>query len=247
MKRITIALVMAVLFTIPAWADNFKFVSLEYPPLEFKGSNGEAQGIAVDIVTQIMTNLGHTIDIKIYPWARSLDMTKEGRADAIFTAFKNPERETFLDYSKNVLVPQIVSFYVLKDSDITYDGDLMKLKDKKIGVLNTISYGKKFGAVREQLKTAVVQNLESNFKKLKAKRVDLVISNIYMGDTTIKEMGLQGEFKKLSPVVQSVDSFIAFSKAKGLASLRDKFDIELGKMIADGTYDKIMAKYGVNK
>ncbi len=123
MKRITIALVMAVLFTIPAWADNFKFVSLEYPPLEFKGSNGEAQGIAVDIVTKIMTNLGHTIDIKIYPWARSLKMTKEGLADAIFTAYKNPERETFLDYSKNVLVSQIVSFYVLKDSDITYDGD----------------------------------------------------------------------------------------------------------------------------
>ncbi|WDP91546.1 MAG: transporter substrate-binding domain-containing protein [Desulfobacter sp.] len=247
MKEGIIVLLLIFCCSIPASADHFNFVSLEFPPLEYAGRNGEAEGIAVDIVKTIMAHLGHTVDIRIYPWARSLRMVKRGEADAIFTAYKNDEREQFLDYSKTVLIPQIIAFYVRKDSGIKYDGDLLKLKSQRIGVLNTISYGKKFDDVREQLNTRVVQNLKCNFKKLKANRVDLVISNVYMGDSTIKKMGLDHEFKRLSPAVQAVDSFIAFSKARGLMAIRDQFDAALEKLIADGTYDKIMAGYGIKK
>ena len=68
-----------------------------------------------------------------------------------------------------------------------------------------------------------------------------------MGDLTIKKMGMEEQFKKLYPPVQAVDSFIAFSKVKGLTTLRDRFDIELEKLKNDGTYDRIMAEYGVTQ
>jgi polar amino acid transport system substrate-binding protein len=49
--------------------------------------------------------------------------------------------------------------------------------------------------------------------------------------------------KALDVPVQSVPSYIAFSTARGLSGLRDKFDIVLTEMIADGTYDKLVNKY----
>ncbi len=247
MKIIGIVLIFTALTAGSLWADHFQFVSLEYPPLEFKGNNGKAEGIAVDIVTTIMTNLGHTVDIEILPWTRALNRTKVGKADAIFTAYKNAERETFLDYSKTILVPQIVALYALKESDIVYDGDLTKLKKFRIGVVSTISYGKKFDSIRDQLNVKRAESMESNFKKLNAKRIELVISNIYQGDFMVNKMGLQNDIKKLSPVVQSVDSFIGFSKLRKLTALRDQFDTELKKLIANGTYDSIMAEYGIVK
>ena len=247
MKVKAILLILAVLMTASlAWAETYHFVTLEFPPLEYAGPDGQAQGIAVEIVRKVMTHLGHEVNVSVLPWARALEMTRSGGADAIFTAYKNPEREKFLDYSKGVLAPQIVALYVPRDSAIAYDGDLMKLKDMRIGVVSTISYGKKFDGLRDKLKVDRAESLESSLKKLLAGRVDVVISNVYVADSEIKKLGLGDQLKRLSPHVQSVDSFIAFSKAKGLSTLRDSFDQELGKLIQDGSYDNIMAKYGVS-
>ncbi len=246
MKFRILSLVCALLmWSSYSWAETYRLVTLEFPPLEYSGANGKAEGIAVEIVEKIMANLGHQTEIMVLPWARALEMTRNGEADAIFTAYKNPEREKFLDYSKGVLVPQIVTLYVPKESNIEYDGDLLQLKDRRIGVVSTISYGKKFDSLRDRLKVDRSESLISNFKKLMAGRVDMVISNMYVADAEIKKMGLGDRVKKLSPQVQSVDSFIAFSKAKGLSALRDRFDQEMQKLISDGTYAAIMAKYGV--
>lgn len=229
-----------------AFAGSYNFVTLEFPPIEFAGQDGKAQGIAVELVEKIMANLGHQVTVEVMPWARGLEMVKIGKADAIFTAYKTPEREQFLDFANVVLVPQIVSLYVKKDSEILFDGDLQKLKDKRFGVVSTISYGKTFDSLREQLNTERGENMEGNLKKLTAGRVDLLISNIYVAESEIKKLGLQNDLKKLAPQVESVDSFIAFSKEKGLSALRDSFDKELQKLVQDGTYAGILTKYGIS-
>ena len=250
MKKIIFCImILGGLMSSPALADNYSFVTLEFPPLEFNQPDGKAGGVAIEIVQKIMTNLGHTVDVTVYPWARALSMVKTGSADAIFTAYKNPEREAFLYYSKNVLIPQVVGLYVKAGSPLAFNGDLATLKGKKIGVVNTISYGKTFDGMRDQLTVERTDKLELNFKKLKVDRIDMLVSNIYVADWTLKQMGLSGQFKRLPKEVESVDSFIAFSKAKGegYAALRDAFDKELEKLIADGTYKAIMAKYGITQ
>jgi len=134
MKRIFVcSLVVMVSFFIysRAEAEHYVFVTLEFAPLEYTWEDGVPHGSAVEIVTRIMNRLGHTVDIQVYPWTRALKMVKMGEVDGIFTAYKNPDRETFLDYSHQVLIPQIVYFYAKKGSPITFDGDLTALKDKK--------------------------------------------------------------------------------------------------------------------
>ncbi len=247
MKNLIMALVMVVslAFSSNAFCGDYLFVSLEFPPLEYIGDNKEPTGIAVDVVKTIINSLGHTVTVKIYPWARALKMTETGKADAIFTAYKNPERETFLDYSKSVIVHQTVYFYRKKGSSINYDGDLKKLRPYRIGVVSTISYGKKFDEAKSMLQLDRVNKLEQNIKKLMIGRIDLTLSNAYVGDYELKKMSLQDQIEKIPTQIQSIPSYIAFSKVKKLTALRNQFDIELEKMKQSGEYAKILKQYGV--
>jgi len=82
-----------------------------------------------------------------------------------------------------------------------------------------------------------------NFLKLIISRVDIVPSNKYVALDILTKLKKTDEVKELAPEVQSIPSYIAFSKKKNLAKTRDSFDETLKKMKSDGTYDKIISDY----
>ncbi len=237
-----VSLMLALLSAIAA-AEEYVFVSLEFPPLEYTDKDGTPQGNAVDIVRRIMAGLGHKLEIRIHPWSRSLDLVRKGYADAIFTAYITPERQKFLDYSAEVLINQTVSLYAKKDSPIVFSGDLAILKDKQIGVISTISYGTKFDRIRGQLNIQSVAKLEQNFDKLLLGRIDLFISNNFVADWKLKSTGLGEKIISLPQEVERVPSYIGFSKKQKLTGLRDAFDQELVKLKKSGEYEKLLAQY----
>ena len=228
-----------------AYADQFKLVSLQYPPYIYEES-GEVTGFMYDVVSEVFKRMGHNSSTKIHAWPRSLEQVKTGTADAIYTAYKNDERVKFLDYSTTVLMPQEVVLFAPKGSDISFDGDFNKLKDLKIGIVRDISYGTIFDGVMKKgdiVKVDAATNLEQTVKKFEAGRVDLIISNKYTALSMFKKLGFQGKFEALPTPVQSVPSYIAFSKENNLAGVRDEFDRVLQGMIEDGTYDSMINKY----
>jgi polar amino acid transport system substrate-binding protein len=222
-----------------------ELVTLQYPPYEFL-EEGEVKGVAVEIVKEVFKRMQRPINITMYPWDRSLDMIKKGEADAIFTIFKTPERELFADYSHEVLMPQIISLFVRHDSNIVFDGDLSKLSMYTFGVVRRVSYGSIFD---EAVKNGVIRNIEisetgeENMNKLLQGRCDILLSNRYGALDIVKSMQKMDQVKELTPALQSVPSYIAFSKKRPLASLRDECDIIVRKMKDDGTYDRIIRAY----
>ena len=238
-------LLMLTLTSKAVSAAEYVFVSLEFPPLEYAGKDGIPEGIAVSIVRRIMNTLGHTVDIKIHPWSRSLDLVRKGHVDAIFTAYRTPKRETFLDYSREILVPQTVSFYVRKGSQIEFYGDLNNLKGRRIGVVSTISYGPKFDQFRDQLNIQSVENIEQNFDKLLLGRIDLFISNKFVADWKLNTADSAKHIIRLPQEVEHVPSYIGFSKKRKLTDLRDAFDLELTKLKDSGEYAKLLEQYKI--
>lgn len=228
-----------------AHAAEYLFVTLEYPPLEYTGEDGAPQGVAVDLVTRIMDTLGHTVEIRFYPWELSLAMVKEGKADAIFTAYKNPERERFLDYSRQVLIPQLVSLYAKQGTRLTFAGDFATLQDRKIGVVSTISYGEKFDQYRSRLRLQRAVSLEQSFRQLLRGEIDLVISNSAEAETVLQAMHLTDAIIRLPQPVEKVPSYIAFSKQRHLTTLRDRFDQELARLKASGEYDDLLKQHNL--
>lgn len=226
-------------------AGELHLVTLQYPPLVFQDDTGEIQGVAVEIVESIMNELGHTVSIKMMPWTRALKMVQFGKADAIFTIFKNPHRETFLDFSDEVLIHQPVSFYKRKDRTISYTGDLKELKPFKIGVVSTISYGNHFDKTRPMLNTESTASLEQNFSKMLLGRIDLVISNSFSANTVIQHMNISDKIIKISPSVENVPSYISYSKLKNLTNLKREFDSKLVEFKQNGKYYRILEKSGL--
>ncbi|MCK7613772.1 substrate-binding periplasmic protein [Roseibium sediminicola] len=228
-----------------ARADTLRFVTLSYPPYEYEEAD-KVDGIVVRILREAFSRLGHELEIEVLPWKRALLMARQGSVDGIFTVYKTEERLKFLDYSETVVMPQVVSIWALKGSNVPFDGTMESLHDVPLGVVHGVSYGKIADTAIEngtlkQLDYA--PNSAHNIKKLLAGRTLAVIMNRY---GALYHLRLQNGFDKveeLQPEVSAVPSYVGFSKARNLSGLRDQFDQVLQAMITSGDYQDIVDGY----
>ena len=224
-----------------------EIVTLEFPPLEGADQDGVPRGAAVEVVTEVFRSLDLVINIRVFPWTRSLQLVKEGKADAIFTAYRKSEREVFLDYTNEVLVNQVVSLYVKSGSKNGFTGNMRDLRGKTIGVVSTISYGDIFDEASKKygLKLDRVNELQQNLKKLMSDRINYVVSNRYTAAVELERLGLTTSVTELPVPVEITPSFLAFSKAKKHADLVPRFDAALKKLKSSGRYKEILARHKV--
>ncbi|MEH6631071.1 MAG: transporter substrate-binding domain-containing protein [Halopseudomonas aestusnigri] len=222
-------------------AETLQLLTLDYPPYEYS-ENGEVKGLAVNVVREVFRRLNYKVEIKALPWTRSLKLVELGQADAIFTAYRTPERELFLDYSNEILMSQEVSLFIRKGFHVPQDHDFTNLAKYHFGARRGVSYGAKFDkAVEEGTLQSVYRVSDGNalIKLLINKRVDIVPFNRLGGYYRFRELGVAGDVEELSPPIQSVPSYIAFSKKRNHALLRDLVDRTLIEMRQDGSYDRL--------
>jgi polar amino acid transport system substrate-binding protein len=204
------------------------------------------KGIAVDIVREVFNRLGTPIEIQLNPWARSLKMVRRGRADAIFTAYRTPERETFLTYCDAVLAMQRVGLFARTRADIPYDGDMRSLRNMKVAVVRDVSYGRKFDRMADSggfAEVRVVNSAHATVRLLERGDVDIVPGNVGVVRTALAETGLKDEVKLLRPVLSQVPSYIAFSKKAGEGDRCTAVNRTLRAMREDGTIQDIYESY----
>ncbi|WP_214170429.1 substrate-binding periplasmic protein [Geoanaerobacter pelophilus] len=219
-------------------------VTLEYPPYEYS-EDGVIKGAAVEIVREAFKLMGHEVIIEILPFARSIEMLKNGDADGIFTFFRTPERESFAFFSQEAVVQQRISLWVRKDSKITFDGNLTSLKDYRFGVVRKTSYGERFdGAVKKgTLKIAESYTIEEAIKLLVNGRVDIWVSNHDGAVFELKKIGQSKEVKELLPSLQNIPAYVGFSRKRNLEGLRNDFDAALRTLKKSGKYAIILKGY----
>lgn len=241
--RILILMVIFIAATVSA--RPLELLTLQYPPYEFE-EDGELKGFVVDIIHAVFQRMDQPINITLLPWARALQMIADGEADAIFTAYKTPEREVFADYSSEILMPQVISLFVRHDSEISFDGDLAKLSGYSFGAVRGVSYGMIFD---QTVQNGVINppdlaaTGEINMEKLLGERFDILVSNKYGALHIQQRMNALDLVRELEPEIESLPSYIAFSKKQNLSAVRDRFDQVLAELKADGTYDWIINHY----
>jgi polar amino acid transport system substrate-binding protein len=244
-----LALLSLAALPFSAHGETYTCVSFEYPPLIYKGADGHTEGLAVDIVSHVLRKLGHAVHIELYPWGRALALAKQGETDCIFTLYHSPERELFLDYSNEAIVPQIIYLYARKGVTVSFDGDLSSIKGFHVGTAHKVNYGPKFEEARPRLVIDEAATIEQNFRKLAMGRVDLVPSNLYTALSTLTSPSLRkyaDHIVRLPTPLETVLSHIAFPKARKHMALRDSFDAEFRKFVASGEYRRLLAQYGLD-
>lgn len=244
MKRIfTLAIVTVVLMVNSIFAgESIVLTTLEWEP--YIGENLPGQGFVAEIVKEAFKRSGYDVKFQYYPWARTVQMSDSGEVDGYFPEYYAKERESVATFSEPFDGGPVV-FFKRKADKISFK-TLNDLKPYKIGVVRDYVNEEKFDAAKYLQKEEVTDDL-TNIKKLIAGRVDLFVADKFVGLYTAKkelaEKAALIEF--MEPPLVTHKLYVCISKkAKNGTAKMDAFDKGLKQMKADGSYNKILEKYG---
>ena len=238
--------VAAVAFTVTAGplAESAKAQTLRiategaYPPFNMKSKAGQLTGFDVDIAKALCAQMKAKCTIVAQDWDGIIPGLLAKKYDAIVASMSiTPERMKKVSFSK--------PYYSNYLQFVTKKG--MKLDPTKAGLK-----GKTIGAQRQTISSKYLEDTykgivrikvygtqQAAWLDLKSGRVDAVLADIYPGyDWLKKNPGFAFVGKKID-----INDQIGIAVRKNDTALRDKLTKAIAAIRADGTYQKINAKY----
>jgi len=108
-------------------------VGNDFIPFEYVDENGQPTGLIVDLWQLWSKKTGTPVEFKPAPWAETLAMVKDGRADLHAGLNVTDERRTFMDYGAPLLS---TNSYVFSPAGVALSGTIKDLAGFRVGVLN---------------------------------------------------------------------------------------------------------------
>lgn len=240
--RNLLLLSMSALFSVVVQAATITAAQDPWAP--FIQKDNANPGVSVEIITEAFKTQGHTVDFKIMPWTRALNEVKSGKVDVLIATWFTSDRTAFLKYSEPYLENSL-KFIKRKGDGFEYNG-LDSLSGKTVGVIRNYGYGDEFLAANN-FKKPEANDLVANAKKLLAKRIDLTLEDELVAKSTLSGAGMNVADFEFTANALSVNPLHVTS---GLANPNNAQYIEdfnkgLAEIKANGTFDKILAKYGI--
>jgi polar amino acid transport system substrate-binding protein len=226
-----------------SWSQNIKMVTTEWEP--FYSSNLESGGVVTAIVVAAFRSGEHKATIEWYPWNRAVKIVDYGGADLVMGAYYSKERAEKYYFSDPFFSIDI-GFIALKDLGINHYKNLNILAPYTIGVMRGWVYTEEFDSA-SFLKKEFTINQTMASRMLFAKRIDMIAASIqvfkhetkYIPKLDIKETIV------LKPLLDSKPLYLMFNKNNNNSRrLIEDFNLGLSKIRANGTFDRIVAKYG---
>ena len=244
MKRLG-ALLLGMMLTSAARAEPLQIATDGWHPVAYL-ENGHPAGALCDVLTEAARRAGLSIEFHLQPWARGMAETQAGRIDAIFPAFRTPERESILAFPGEILLEENVTWFVRADSPIEIGPDLAGARGHRIALVNRTSLGAHFDqALRNGMLTNVeaVPDTTSAVRTLTGGRVELIAGFDQGIWAEAEQLGLKDQLRELKPAIEAVPAYLAFTRARDLSAESQAIDAALKSMKEDGTYQKILARY----
>jgi len=220
-------------------------VAADRKPLAY-AEGGQTTGLFVELTREALRRAGRSVEFRLMPWPRGLSEIREGKADAIVTMFRTPERETQFAFTAEPVLEQTEALFVKKDDPLPFTGDFAALAGKRIGVVYQTSYGPRIDrAIKDGLfgKVETQGTMVDLVKMLVHGRIDLLPGDRGRVISSAGAAGLVGQIRELQPAVDVTPSYLAFTRKRDLSSLGRAFDKALREMKSDGTYAAILARY----
>ena len=219
----------------------------DYQPYEYlEEDNKTVTGITPELINEAALMLGIKITYKSYPWARAVANARTGKVDGIMQIFKTQERIKFLYFPDTEIGFEETAFFTHKQSEVKYSGNIQDLQPYTIGSIRGFSYGSAFDSA-DYLKRQLAVNMLMLLKQFEANRFRVGIGEISVIKFHANKLGISHKLVFLQPSVSMDPYYLAFSKAKGKTheELADAFSKAIRNMKSNGTYRKILKKYGV--
>ena len=221
----------------------------EFPPYGYKDDNGEYVGFDLDLAQEVCDRNGWTLKKQPIEW-NSKDMElNSGSISCIWNGFTMNGREDDYTWTKPYVDnSQVV--VVRKDSGITQLNDLagkvvaVQADSSALAALtgeDASEENKTLCATFKDLQQ--VGDYNSAFMNLESGVVNAICMDIGVANYEIESRG--DKFMMLEDRLSSEEYGIGFKK--GNTELRDKVQATLLDMLADGTFDEIAEKWGLEE
>ena len=221
----------------------------EFPPYGYKDDNGEYVGFDLDLAQEVCDRNGWTLKKQPIEW-NSKDMElNSGSISCIWNGFTMNGREDDYTWTKPYVDnSQVV--VVRKDSGITQLNDLsgkvvaVQADSSALAVLTGEDASEENKALCATFKDLQqVGDYNSAFMNLESGAVNAICMDIGVANYEIESRG--DKFMMLEDRLSSEEYGIGFKK--GNTELRDKVQATLLDMLADGTFDEIAEKWGLEE
>lgn len=224
-----------------------RVASVHFPPFEVI-QDGEFSGPGYDILHEAFNRMGYKpeeYELVVFPWARTLEMMKDGDVDIILDISRNEERMEYIDYSEESFTEYDKNFITLEGFDGAYDGTIDSLSDYTIGVVREYRIGPNYQDARASGNYTFedASSFDENIEKLLLGRVPIILDTTYSVQLHIKELGNNTNLNILEPAYDSTTTYVGFSKKLNDTSIRNAYDKAVRSMKEDGTFQAILDKY----
>jgi polar amino acid transport system substrate-binding protein len=210
-----------------------------FPPMEFRNEKNELVGFDIDASKEVARRLGIKVRHVPTAWEGVIMSLKVGKFDMIWSALSvTPEREKEILFSNP---------YILEKQIMVVKAGNKKIKSvKNLNVKNVV--GVQLGSTSEEalkklnIKFREVKRYDKNtsaFMDLKIGRIDALAVDELVGRYYLSQR--PGEYAVLPEPLTSEPIGIGFRKSD--AALRDKVQMTLDSMFADGTMKRISIKW----
>ncbi|MFV1874016.1 MAG: substrate-binding periplasmic protein [Oleiphilus sp.] len=252
-KKAKARLVSSSLFFLFVWhsllsplslqADTLKLTTVDWQP--FFGHDIPEKGFFSAITREAFNRAGYDIKIEFQPWKRALETTIKGDYDGLLGAYFNEARASKLHYSDVVFENQDI--FITKRKDLIDYQDLNELKAYRIAVMRGAAYA-------EELKHKGFNIIENNhelqsLKMLCKGRVDVVLMSKmhfqYISENDAEIFSERETLAILKKPFRVYPLYVPITKKRSDSQeVIDRFNDALTEIKTDGTYQKILGRFG---
>ncbi len=214
----------------------------EYPPIMWQEGR-TIVGVAAEVAKTVFTEIGIPYEIKATgPWKRVQRNARYGKIDVIISAYSNPERRAYMDYT----IPFIkdpVSIFVLKGNKFPFN-QWEDLIGKRGNTVLGESFGKEFDQfMKQNLSVERTAKVKQNFQKLAAGHADYAIIGMYPGFACAAVTGFKDKIEVLPNPVVEENFHMTFSKKSKFKHLRPKANQIIERLKNEGVIENWVQEY----
>lgn len=236
----TVLILAMMFFSLTASPGELRFLSNDFPPYTYQTDKGGA-GVIYEVLTEISRRLGYKNSVEFVPWPRARFEAEHNPDIAIIPLARTKEREDKYVWLIHVLDDPYV-LVTLKNSPVNIS-TIESAKKVKIGILS--------GSVADALLRELgFTNLETatndiqNVKKLKLGRIDAWVAPMSCIGEYKNDTGLDKSDLRIGIELTKIHEYVGASKTLDKETI-SKWQKTFQEMKKDGTYQKILKKYGI--
>lgn len=229
-----------------ALADNGRLIMVteEWPPFRINDQQSPSgfRGIDIDIVEKLSAELGVAIEIQRHPWARALEMMRNGQADMVTGAARTAEREEFMHYIPVSYCAVRPVFYARKGQG-QHIRSYQDLYGRKIGYSLNSAYFEPFNS-DARLDKVGLSTEQQLLQVLALNRLDLVIGTDPNISYDTARLGYSEKIEQAAYVPpDKTELFITLSRKSPAMALAPKIEQALRRLVDQGAIEEIQERY----